>query len=886
MKKITFLSLLIASSIALTAQVNVSENPVGDFSFRHLGPYRCGSWITEIAAPQTEDPKYDHTFYIGARNGGIWKTENNGITFNQIFDTVVSPSIGALAIAPSNPEIIWAGTGEDFNARSSYSGTGIYRSTDGGETWEFKGLPDSHHISVILINPGNPDIVYVSVMGHLFSPNEERGIFKSTDGGDTWEKIFYIDENTGVIDMVMNPIDTDVLYASAYEKYRYPWHFEAGGENSGIYKTTDGGKSWRHLTNGLPNGKIGRIGLAIYPKDPDILYSVIEILKPYIPDGTEGEQDMHMKPVGEVIWGDVYKTMDAGESWKKMNNDTINVSDKAPYSFNKIYVDPQDDNNVYVLSMWMPYSTDGGKTWLSPETRNSEIMHNVFGDFRTMWIDPKDTGHMMIGSDGGLYVTWDKGKNSEHLYNIPLGEVYNVSADMEEPYNIYAGLQDHEVWKGPSNSWKGEISLEDWFLIGRWDGMYCPVDQTDSRWFYATTQFGAHLRVDQKTGTRKYIEPRAPEGQPKYRFPWDPALIISPHNPGILYTGGQMLLQSLDRGDTWTELSPDLTTNDSVKIAGKGHMMYCTITTISESPLKAGLIWVGTDDGRVHVTPDFGKSWKEVTQKLVEMGAPSDRWANRVVASAFNDSVAYVCKSGFKFDDFKPYLYKTTDLGETWIDISGNLPKQPVNVIIEDIENPNLLFVGNDIGIFYTLDGGLNWERMKGNIPYVPVKDLVIQPRERDLIAGTYGRGVMITNINALEQITPEVFENDIFFFDVRPKPVRNVSDAAYWGNNRLMGDKHLFIPNEPNGLRFDYYLNEKQKNEPEFFIYNAEDKAMDTLQGSKNAGLNTVRWHTWDEEPGTYKIVLKSGKTEITKYAVLKPRIVYPVMNYREKDD
>jgi len=485
---------------------------------------------------------------------------------------------------------------------------------------------------------------------------------------------------------------------------------------------------------------------------------------------------------------------------------------------------------------------------------------------------------MMIGSDGGLYVTYDKGMNSVHLYNIPLGEVYHVSADMAEPYNVYCGLQDHEVWKGPVNSWKGEISLEDWFLIGKWDGMYCPVDTSNNRWFYATTQFGAHLRVDQKTGTRVNIEPKAPKGHPRYRFPWDPPLIISPHNQAILYTGGQMLLQSLDRGNTWIEISPDLTTNDSVKIAGKGHMMYCTITTISESPVKAGVIWVGTDDGRVHVTPDFGKTWIEVTDKITALGAPADRWTTRVVASRFSDSTAYICKSGFKFDDFKPYVFKTTDMGKTWLNISYGLPDSPVNVIIEDDENPDLLFAGNDQGIYFSLDAGETWQRMEGNMPDVPVNDLVIHPREHDLIAGTYGRGMFITNINWLQQMKPAVINSDIWFFDIQPKPVRNVSDAAFWGNNRLMGDNHLFTPNEPNGLRFDYRLKKELKEDPEFFIYNDTGQPVDTIEGTKHPGINTVRWRTWDQKPGTYKVVLKTGKTETEKYGVLKPRIVYPI--------
>jgi hypothetical protein len=465
-----------------------------------------------------------------------------------------------------------------------------------------------------------------------------------------------------------------------------------------------------------------------------------------------------------------------------------------------------------------------------------------------------------------------------------LGEIYNVSVDMEEPYNVYCGLQDHEVWKGPSNSWKGEISIEDWVLIGMWDGMYCPVDPTDSRWFYTTTQFGAHHRVDQQMSERVRIEPKAKKGDPKYRYPWSPPLIISPHNPSILYTGGQMLLQSLDRGRNWIELSPDLTTNDSAKIAGKGHMMYCTLTTISESPVKAGVIWVGTDDGRVHLTPDFGRTWIEMTGKLVSLWAPADRWTTRVFASNHNDSVAYVCKSGFKFDDFKPYLFKTTDYGKTWTDISEGLPDSPVNVVIEDAVNPNLLFIGNDEGVFFSLSGGESWQPMEGNIPTVPIKDLVIHPREHDLVIGTYGRGLYITNISWLQQMKPEVLDSEAWFFNIQSKPVRNTSEAAYWGNNRLMGDNHLFTANEPNGLRFDYWLRKELKDNPEFYIYDLKGKAIDTISGTKLAGHNLANWQTWDQEPGTYKIILKTAKNELTRYGEIRTALHYPLLNYGKR--
>ncbi len=626
MKKFIRISLFfILVPLLSAAQMRLGSSFLNDFHFRNLGPFRTGSWITGMAVPVVNGKTSLHTFYVATRNGGIWKTVNNGTTFFPVFDSVGTGSIGAIAVALSNPDIVWAGTGECYNARYSYSGTGIYKSTDAGKSWQSMGLTDSQHIAKIVIDPKNPDIVYVAVMGHLFSHNSERGVFKTIDGGKHWKKVLYIDDNTGVIDLVMNPENPEILYAAAYEKTRLPWTFLATGAHSGIYKTSDGGKSWEKLTHGLPSGKMGRIGLAVFPKNPQILYAVIEIQKFLHEAEEEKTIDTHMKPVGEGIWSDVYKTVDGGKHWNKTNNDTLNISDKAPYSFNQIFVDPDNGQHIYVLSETMPYSYDGGKTWYWINYSNTGILKNVFGDFRCMWIDPDDPNHMLIGSDGGLYISYDKGITADHYFNIPLGEVYNISADMDKPYNVYCGLQDHEVWKGPSNSFKKEISETDWALVGKWDGMYCPVDQTDSRWFYATTQFGAHIRVDQQKSLRTNIEPKTPKGHPAYRFAWDPPLIISPHDHNMLFTGGQMLLQSTDKGDHWKELSPDLTTDNPEKIHGKGHMHFCTITTISESPIQAGLIWLGTDDGRVWLTRDFGKHREEMTQEIAKAGGPSDR---------------------------------------------------------------------------------------------------------------------------------------------------------------------------------------------------------------------------------------------------------------------
>ncbi|RLD83305.1 MAG: hypothetical protein DRJ10_03750 [Bacteroidetes bacterium] len=884
---IYFLILLIISGLFNTytnAQIKLEEHLLQEFEFRALGPYRAGSWINEIAVPESNSSKYKYTFYVGARNGGVWKTENNGITFKPIFDKMESITIGALALAKSNPDILWVGTGESYNARSSHSGTGIYVSKDGGKTWESKGLKDSHHISKIIVHPENKDIVYVTVMGHLFLPNEERGIFKTTNGGKNWEKILFIDNNTGFIDLSMDYNNPEILYAAAYEKYRFPWHFEAGGKQSGIYKSSDGGKNWKKLTKGLPKGKTGRIGLDIYRSNSDVLYAVIEMVKSTKLKIKDLAAMDHLKPT-DIVWSNVYKSTDKGESWKQTNHDTVNVSGKAPYSFNKIYIDPLNENNLYVISDNLPFSTDGGKTWDDIDWEDHKILKNVFGDYRTIWINPNDSRHMMFGSDGGLFVTYDKGKNAEHLYNIPLGEIYNISVDNDEPYNVYAGLQDHDVWKGPSNSWKGEISIEDWVLVGLWDGMYCPVDQIDSRWMYTSTQFGYHMRIDQLKGERKKIEPIAEKEKPFYRYPWSPPIIISPHNSKTIYTGGQILLQSKNRGDTWKEISPDLTTNNPEKIAGKGHMMYCTITTISESPIKEGLIYVGTDDGKVHVTKNHGEIWNELTQNLVKVGAPENLWVTRIFASAHKEGTAYLCKSGFKTDDFTAYVYKTTDYGKTWIDISANLPNKPVNIIIEDHKNPNLLFIGNDHGIYFSLDGGKYWNRFNINIPNVPIKDLVIHKRENDLIAGSYGRGLYINDITVLQQLSTQILNKDVHLFEIETKPVRNTSESAYWGSSRLLGDKHLFTPNEPNGLTINYYLKDDINQNIELKIYNMADSLLKTLETKNTKGIHKAVWPTWKEKQGKYKVILRTGDMVIKKEAILKPAIIYPILNYRKAE-
>ena len=872
-------ALLLVSPSQVAAQGAPGEELFKDFVYRNLGPFRAGAWIGDIAVPENPGDAHKYTIYVAARNGGVWKTINNGTTFFPIFDNYGVNAIGAIEVAPSDPNILWVGTGEDSYARSSYAGNGIWKSTDAGASFTHMGLDDSHHIGKIVIHPRNPDIVYAAVMGHLYSENPERGVFKTTDGGQTWDKVLYINEKIGVVDLVMDFSRPDTLFAAAYDKVRLPWHYEAGGPGSRIHRTRDGGRTWEVLASGLPSGNLGRIGVDIHRADPDTVYAVIQNLipKPDLKQKTETEFDAFTdRSYEDLIGGVVYRSDDGGDSWRKVSDPEVDVSGKAAYSFNEINVDPKDPDKVFIIGVSQQYSLDGGKTW--PQWRQKERFLSNFGDTRTFWIDPEDPEHMMLGSDGGFYISYDGGRTMLHFYHIPLGEIYDVEVDDAEPYNIYAGLQDHESWKGPSNTWSGSVGPENWVISGMWDGMYTSVNPENNRWLYFTTQFGAHHRVDQLRGERYEIAPQAPEGKPSYRYTWQTPIVLSPHNGDIVYTGGQMLLRSLDRGETWEELSPDLTTNDPVKIAGQGHIMFCTITTISESPLKPGVIWVGTDDGRVHLTQDHGAGWVELTQKLVAAGAPKDTWVGRVAASNHSPGTAYVVKSGYREDVFKPFVYRTRDFGDTWDDIGSGLPDAPTSVIWEDRVNPDLLFVGTDIGVYFTIDGGAHWIPLKNNMPTVPVRDLLVHPREKDLVVGSYGRGVWVTNVGPLQELTPEVLGKDFHLFDIVSKPIIYTSERARWGNYHMTGDNHLRTPNERGGLPIFYYIKEKRRSPLTLKILDIDGKTAAELKTRTNPGIHKLIWSARRAEPGTYRLVLTDGATEIAKKGVLKPRLLWPL--------
>lgn len=875
-------ALILAGLTAPHAQSSL-DSVVNTLTFRNVGPFRTGGWITDIAVPDA--PLHDHlyTIYAASRSGGLWKTTNGGVTWEAISDSVDLAAIGAVAIAPSNPSIVWAGSGDQANARSSYSGKGVFKSTDAGRTWQLMGLPDSHHIGRIVIHPTNPEVVYVAAMGHLFSRNDERGVFRTTDGGQTWKKVLFVNAGTGAIDLVMNRRDPNVLFAAMYDKQRLPWRLIEGGAESGVYRTANGGDTWERLGGGLPTGPLGRIGLDIYQKNPTVLYALVENLNPRTGTGAEAAAAAAnpatrggAPPIG-VIGNEVYRTDDSGRTWRKTT--IVNVAGgKAPYSFNQIRVDPNDDQHLIVTSDSMAVSTDGGRTWTS-----GDFFRAAFGDFRAMWFDPQDPLRILLGSDGGLQISHDGGRTSDYFPNMRLGEAYAVGVDMDDPYHVYAGFQDHDSWKGPVDGRMGSVSLEDWITVGPGDGMYNVVDPTDSRWVYNTREMNQMGRMDQQTGVRKSIAPTRAAG-PRLRFNWIAPIALSPHDPQIVYAGAQVLFRSRDRGDTWEEISPDLTTNDASKI-GFPSTPFCTITSISESPLAPGLIWVGTDDGKVHVTQDAGKTWTDVTVAVRAAGAPPDRWVSRVFASPFAAGTAFVSKTGFRNDDFMAYLYRTADFGKTWTAIKGDLPSAPINVVVQDRRNANLLFVGNDIGVYVSIDAGTHWSRLKANLPTVAVHDLTIHPREHDLVIATYGRAIWTGDISPLEELSAGVLNKNVYLFDIRPRPIYGFSTQGM--NYELYGNKYIRVPNEPDGLTIHYYLKADQPGGARVTIADASGRTIRQLDGPATAGLNRVVWNfggggrgvgvgaaTGAATAGEYQVTLEIAGEKLTKPGQVRARI------------
>ncbi len=714
-----------------------------DIKWKGIGPYFMGGRITDIAAYENKP----YTFLLATASGGLWKTKNNGTTWKSIFDNYSSITLGDIAVSQTNENLLWAGTGEENSSRSSYAGTGVFKSIDGGKSWKNMGLRDSHHIAEIIIDPKDNNIVYVASLGHLYTTNEQRGVFKTEDGGKTWKKVLYVSNKTGIVNLVMDPQDSKILYAASWDKGRKAWNMTESGIESSIYKTIDGGKTWNKIVNGFPQDKFtGRIGLSISRSNPKTIYAFLDNQTPREQKAKDGKKkDANYRLLNSKVRGaEVYRSNNKGKNWFKTHKNMLSkgIVSTYGYYFGQIYVSPENEDIIYILGVPLKKSIDGGKTFnTSPKAGGSyggRRLFDVHPDHHALWIDPKNPQRILLGNDGGLNISYDGGDTFTKINNIPLAQSYSVNYDMQKPYRVYTGLQDNGINMGSSNFKYGSRKM--WRMILGGDGAFVDPDLTDKNIVYAEFQFGNIFRVDLKNSKNtKWIAPKPVNPKKEsYRFNWLSPFKISKHNPLTLYMGGNKMLKSLNRGDKWFEISADLTNKKNID----GDVPYATITAIDESALSPKLLYAGTDDGNVWVTKNSGFNWEKINENL------PNKWVTRIVASKFKESRVFLTMTGYRDDDFKTYIYISNDYGKNWQSIKSNLPEESVNVIREDVDNENILYLGTELSIYISKNLGKNWSSLRGNLPINAVYDIKIHPREKDLIIGMHGRGVFITNLN------------------------------------------------------------------------------------------------------------------------------------------
>ncbi len=793
-----------------------------------------GGRVDDVAVVE-RDPRI---VYVGLAGGGLWKTTNAFTTWHPIFDNEAVSSIGAVAVSPSDPAVVWVGTGEANNRQSSSWGNGVYRSLDAGLTWQHMGLADTHHIGRIVIHPRNSNIVYVAAPGHLWGPNHERGVFKTTDGGKTWAQVLSINDDTGANDIAMDPESPETLYASMYQHRRTVSGYNGGGPDSGIYKTVDGGATWNKLTGGLPRGDMGRIALDIYRHNPNIVYALVE----------------HAQ-------GGVFRSEDKGLTWVNMG-----ATNPRPSYFSQIRVDPNNDQRIWVGGTSIMASDDGGKTFRNGTLSTSGgIYGSHHEDYHAIWIDPANSAHMIAGNDGGPLMTWDGGKNWAIFTTAAIGQLYTVSYDFKRPYNVCGGFQDNDSWCGPSATFvQRGMSNDEWTKVGGGDGMWSHIDPKDPDTIYAGSQDGSLIRRDLRSQQSKSIRPREEtETEPRYRFQWTSPFLISQFDNKVLYTGGNYVFKSGDRGDSWKKLGADLTTGvDRAKIPLMGKLpgrdvlslndgvsAFPCITALAESPVRAGVLWAGTDDGNLQVTRDDGQTWKNVVANVP--GVPKGTYVSRLVASKYTEGTVYAGFDGHRGNDFNPYLFMTTDFGEHWTDISKGLPRNngTVHAFAEHFRNQNLLFAGTEYGLFVSFDRGKRWQEFKNNLPRVPVFDIQIHPRDNDLILATHGRSVwVLDDIAALEQMTELLLTKDVHLFDVRPAVEWHLMDSkTFIGHTVFIGQ------NPPPGALIDYYLKSKpdRRGDLKISILDKDAKVVRELRDiPSEAGVNRVAWDLRTDPP------------------------------------
>ncbi len=790
-------------------------------NWRSIGPANMGGRTTVVVGvPGNRD-----TFYVAGADGGVHKTTNAGVTFEALFTDQAVYSVGALEIAPSDHNVLWLGSGEGDPRNSASFGNGVYRSTDAGKTWKYLGLDGTERIKRVAVDPRDPDAAYVCALGHAWGANEERGVFQTADGGKTWQKVLYLDKDTGCSDIAMDAANPRILYAGMWTFRRKAWHFDDGGGQTALYRTGDGGATWTKLTNGLPKGPMARIGLATSRSNPPTVYLITE---------TTDE-------------GMLYRSDDRGESWVRVNDDR--QIDFRPFYYSDIRVDPNDPNTVWSLSGGLYKSTDGGKTFQS-------VGRGVHGDHQALWIDPASSSRVLSGSDGGFQVSYDGGATWKVINNVALSQFYHIAYDLRNPYYICGGLQDNGDWCGPSRTLYEEgIRKDDWYTVNGGDGFFAVPILSEPYLVYSNSQGQNITLTDTRTGSSRSVHPYPKQigsagdaiGLHQYRFNWDSPIHLSPHDPNTVYIGGNVIFQSADHGQSWTIISPDLTTNDPAKQQSSGGPIYVdntaaeyhtTVITIAESPVKAGVIWAGTDDGNLQVTQDGGKTWTNVVGNI--KGLPANSWVARIDASHAAAGTAYAAVDRHRDDDFAPYAYQTTDYGKTWTSLRGNLPALGyVQVVREDPFNPRLLYAGTELGIFASWDGGTRWVALRNGLPPVSVRDIKVHPREHDLIIGTHGRGAFIMDdVTALERLG-SALTADAFLFEVRPA-VR----WSMWGRDASLGAETYAADNPPYGALITYYLKANAKDPVVVTVSDAAGKVIRTVrQQSAKAGINRLVW-------------------------------------------
>ncbi len=771
------------------------SSPLASLPLRLIGPAYPSGRISDFAFFSGGH----HDYLVGVASGGLWRTTNAGVTWTPIFDKEGAYAIGVVEIAPSDEKIIWVGTGENNAQRSVAFGDGVYKSTDGGATWSNMGLKDSGHISQIWIHPSDPNTVLVAAQGPLWSDGGDRGLYKTTDGGANWTEILTVDEHTGVNEFIVHPENFDVIVASSYQRRRHVWVLINGGPGSGIHRTTDGGETWTEVTAGMPKDDMGRIGLAMAPSNPDMLYAIIEAQ----PD----EQG-------------VYRSKDFGQNWEKRSSHMTT----SPQYYNEIVVDPLDENVIYSLDTFSKRSIDGGKTFT-----DLGIAHRHVDD-HALWIDETNTDHLIIGGDGGIYESWDGGELWRHIDNLPIVQFYRIQPDNAEPfYNVCGGTQDNNSLCGPSRTTLVHgITNSDWHIILGGDGYKPQIDPRDPNIVYTQYQYGGLARYDRRTQERVFLTPQPPTGEPAYKWNWNTPLLISPHNPDRIYYAAEYLFASNDRGDNWDIISPDLTRQldrNALEVMGRvwsvdaiakndSTSIYGAAIGLSESPLVEGLIYVGTDDGVISITEDNGANWRRIE---AIRGVPDMTLVEDIITSVHNPDVAYAVFDNHKRGDHKPYVYRTGNRGGAWRSISGDLPDWgAVHTIAEDHIDPDLLFVGTEFGLFYSQNGGQNWTQLKTNFPTIDVRDIEIQRRESDLVVGTFGRGIYILDdYSPLRVKAEELADAEATLFPVRNPWLYVEGDLwGTWGGAKgFNGDNFWYAENPPYGAVFTYVLKDGLKS-------------------------------------------------------------------------